>query len=501
MNDRELKEFAESRVGTCIRDKWTLERLLGVGGTASVYSATHRNGNRVAVKILHPELASQGQFRERFLREGYVGNAIEHPGAVTVHDDDTTEDGCACLVMDLLEGENLEARRVRKGGRLACAEVLSLMDDVLDTLAIAHATGIVHRDIKPENLFLTTDNQVKLLDFGIARIDVPENPGKTMAGIAMGTPAFMPAEQASAHWKDVDAQSDVWAIGASMFTMLTGRFVHDGGTVNESLAMAVTKEAPAIASIASDVAAPVAYIVDKALKRDKSQRWGTARELQNAIRLTYRELQEGNERYSLSSGIAAHSLPPSDAIEQAPAMIGTPTDEPVSAELAMFKPRSHRLWVVAGALSAVAALLIIWLVRAPDARSGKSPIAATANAPESIDNATGALSPQPSDAESPGSSPLGSESELEIEGEPTLRGDSELGGDAKRSSDPGQMRPAASASKVKVPVTDVGALKPESTAPPPTLKPVRRRPRPKLKKAKPKPEKPATPFDPFATRD
>ena len=479
MNDQELQQFAESRVGSCLRGKWTLERLLGVGGTASVYSATHRNGNRVAVKILHPELSSQRQFRERFLREGYVGNAIEHSGAVTVHDDDITEDGCACLVMDLLEGENLEARRMRKGGRLACAEVLSLMDDVLDTLAIAHDRGIVHRDIKPENLFLTTHNQVKLLDFGIARIDVPESPGKTLTGIAMGTPAFMPAEQASAHWDKVDAQSDLWAIGATMFTLLTGRFVHEGSTVNESLAMAVTREAPRIENVAPDILPPVAQIVDKALQRDKLMRWSTAVELQKAIRLTYQELQEGGERYSLSAGIAAHSLPPHDAIEQAPAMMGTSTGEPVSAELAVFRPKSHKIWVFAGAISAAAALLAFWFLRGPGAQSSRV-------------------------------MPNGASGTITLSSSAGVKhGTTDVTAVAPASGmDAG--RPKVEASDDSAPVTDVDSLTPvaelEPTVAPPAPKVVPRRPKKPKKKPIKKPNQdtpkaPVKPFDPFSQRD
>src|SRR6187551_2587809 len=128
MDDDDLERFARSRVGSRIAGRWKLDELLGVGGTASVYAATHRKGKRVAVKILHPDLSANKAFRDRFLREGYVGNLIEHEGAVTVHDDDETSDGCALLVMDLLDGENLEVRRERKGGQMDPLEVLSLMD-------------------------------------------------------------------------------------------------------------------------------------------------------------------------------------------------------------------------------------------------------------------------------------------------------------------------------------------------------------------------------------
>src|SRR5689334_11889696 len=101
---------AEARVGRTLKDKWTLDQLLGVGGMASVYAATHRNQKRVAIKMLHPELSFNAAVRKRFLREGYVANTVQHPGAVSVDDDDVGEDGCAFLVMELLDGETLEAR-------------------------------------------------------------------------------------------------------------------------------------------------------------------------------------------------------------------------------------------------------------------------------------------------------------------------------------------------------------------------------------------------------
>ncbi len=132
---------AHARVGGTLRGKWTLERLLGVGGMADVYAASHRNGSRGAIKMLH--------------REACVSNQVDHPGAVRVLDDDTAEDGSAFLVLELLLGESLDARLERSGGRLETLEALCLLDQLLAVLAAAHAKGIVHRDIKPDNLFLT----------------------------------------------------------------------------------------------------------------------------------------------------------------------------------------------------------------------------------------------------------------------------------------------------------------------------------------------------------
>src|SRR5690606_30373931 len=150
--DDPLVQRAKARVGSVLNDKWTLNALLGVGGMAAVYAGTHRNKKRGAVKLLHAELSHEPSVRERFLREGYVANTVDHPGAVRVDDDDVTEDGAAFLVMELLEGETLDGRAQRKGGRLPVEEVLPIADQLLDTLTAAHGKGIVHRDLKPENL-------------------------------------------------------------------------------------------------------------------------------------------------------------------------------------------------------------------------------------------------------------------------------------------------------------------------------------------------------------
>src|SRR5689334_13494399 len=150
--------------------KWQLERVLGVGATSSVFEAVHNNGHRVAIKVLHPELAFNRRVRQRFLREGYLANRVEHPGVVAVIDDGTTSDGIVFLVLELLAGQSLAHRVIQAGGRLEVAEVLGIADDVLEVLDAAHARHIVHRDIKPANIFLTRSGATKVLDFGLARL-------------------------------------------------------------------------------------------------------------------------------------------------------------------------------------------------------------------------------------------------------------------------------------------------------------------------------------------
>src|SRR5690606_38350760 len=123
-------ELSQARVGSVLKDKWTLDELLGVGGMAAVYAATHRNKNRVAIKMLHPELSLNPEMKRRFLREGYVANSVEHPGAVAVQDDDVADDGSVFLVMELVDGRDLDEHRKSRGGKLPQEEALRIIDQL-----------------------------------------------------------------------------------------------------------------------------------------------------------------------------------------------------------------------------------------------------------------------------------------------------------------------------------------------------------------------------------
>ncbi|HRI70238.1 MAG TPA: serine/threonine-protein kinase, partial [Polyangium sp.] len=277
-------ELARNRVGQVLREKLTLEAVIGVGGMATVYAATHRNGKRVAVKMLHPELSADADAKARFLREGYAANTIGHPGCVSVTDDDVAEDGSVFVVMELLEGETLSNRAERAGGRLPSSEVVHWTLLLLDVLAAAHDKGVIHRDLKPENIFVTKENAIKVLDFGIARTRATSQAKLTVTGSVMGTPAFMPPEQALAKWDLVDGRSDLWAVGATMFFLLTGRLVHEEDALTALLIAISTKPVVPIASVLPTIPPALAAIVDRALALDRERRFPDARAMQAALR-------------------------------------------------------------------------------------------------------------------------------------------------------------------------------------------------------------------------
>lgn len=281
----EIDDEAEARVGQVLNEKYTLERMLGMGGMAAVYLARHRNGAKVAVKILHSNFARNEQVRERFLREAYAANKVDHHGVAQVLDDDIVrggvDDGAVYLVMELLDGESLEDRAGR-APPIDEQELLRVLDSVLDVLEAAHAHGVVHRDLKPDNIFLARDPEdgrlkVKVLDFGLARLQ--EVASSTQFGLALGTPSYMSPEQAAGRADEIDGRTDIFAMGATGFRLLTSRRIHEEENIVMLVARMATEPAPPIRSVAPDVSPAIAAIIDKALAFERADRYQTASEM------------------------------------------------------------------------------------------------------------------------------------------------------------------------------------------------------------------------------
>jgi serine/threonine-protein kinase len=294
---------AQKRVGETLNNKWHIDRLIDVGGMGAVYQATHRNGKKVAIKMLHPSIATHADVRERFLREGYVANQVDHPGAVSILDDDLTSDGAPFLVMELLEGESLDGWMGRSNEVLPLGDVLAVADQVLDVLSAFHARNVIHRDIKPGNLFVTRGGVVKVLDFGLARLRDPRLGGApTATGIVLGTASYMPPEQARGQSDLIDARSDLFAVGAVMFRALTGRLIHDGRTPQDRLFQAMKDRAPSLGVVAPHMPMWVVGIVDKALAFDKKERFASAADMRAAVRSTFAQLKVEATRIAIQGG-------------------------------------------------------------------------------------------------------------------------------------------------------------------------------------------------------
>ena len=389
----------ERRVGTTLRGKYRLDRLLGVGGMAAVYAGSHRNGLTVAIKVLHPWAAADAAIVERFVREGYIANAIEHPGAVRVLDDDVTEDGAVFLVMELLRGRSL-SDVAPSGPAFPLDAALDAADQLLDVLAIAHAKRIVHRDIKPDNVFVTDTGLLKLLDLGIARMrGITGNSVATRSGALMGTPGFMPPEQVLGQQEQIDARSDVWAVGATLFALLTGSVVHEAATPEQTMLRAATTPVPPLASVAAHVPAPIAAVIDRALAMAQEHRWQDARAMQLALRETRAAL--GVPAFASGEPLA-RALHGADALSRtvAAAPLTTTSRMAVAAGISSDRParRSRaRMAVVAGivlAASAAATFMVaprLLGAHAPPARAQASEPAAPAAPPVIVPAETTAI--------------------------------------------------------------------------------------------------------------
>ena len=277
-----LRARSHARVGTTLKGKYALDALLGIGAMAAVYAATHRNGHRVAVKVLHPNVSAVADIRDRFLREGYIANRVPHEGVVRALDDDVTDGGECFIVMELLEGTTLDRRWEDAAHRLPPAEVIAIADALLDVLEAAHGFGVVHRDIKPENLFVTRQGALKVLDFGIARL--ADGVSKTASGQVMGTAEYVAPEQAMGRPREIDGRSDLYSVGAMMFALLSGKPVHEARTVTEQLVYAATRPARSVLVVAPTLPAALANVIDTALAFEKDRRWPSARAMQQALR-------------------------------------------------------------------------------------------------------------------------------------------------------------------------------------------------------------------------
>ncbi len=289
------KEAALARVGTLLAGKWRLDGLLGRGGMATVYAATNKTTRaKVAVKILAQDLATDPVVCERFVREAQIANSIQHPARVAVVDDGRSEEGEVFLVMELLHGQTLDQLARDKEKPRSLEENLAVFIPVLELLGECHAAGIVHRDIKPANIFVTQEGQVKVFDFGVARLrEAHAGAEYTKQGTVLGTPAFMAPEQALGLADQVDGRADIWSVGACLYTLITGKRVHQARSENESMVLAATAAAESIAVIAPDLPVEVVALVDKALAHDREQRFSDAKAMVGALATLLAALRTG----------------------------------------------------------------------------------------------------------------------------------------------------------------------------------------------------------------
>jgi serine/threonine-protein kinase len=378
-------------VGSIVADTYRITSQLGVGGMGSVFSAEHLRlpGKRVAIKVLHNALAS-GEILLRFRREAEIASRIGHPNIVEVLDFNTLPGGEPFLVMELLSGESLAARLRR--GRLAERTALDIARQIGSALDAAHRMDVVHRDLKPDNIFLCPRDvdgelrdHVKVLDFGISKI---RNSATVLTADAaiMGTPYYMSPEQASGKNQDIDGRTDIFALGAIVFEMLTGATAFPGESVPAVIFQVVFQPHPALLTLAPSVSPKVVAAVDRALAKNPAERFATmaafvealtGRPLMNTARLSQVEAGKDPGRATSGTALAATAVAPASG-----AGLGATSLAPTSQTWATAPPSAKRgmgRWPFLAGLVVLAAAAVVAAVfrsRSPEPPSVVKPLPA-----------------------------------------------------------------------------------------------------------------------------
>ncbi len=272
--------------GSLLAGKYRVERVLGEGGMGIVAAATHELlGQRVAVKFLHAHVSLLPDFVERFHREAKAAAAIESEHVARVLDVGTLDNGAPYMVMEYLEGEDLNQLLERKG-TFTVHESIEYILQACDALALAHAARIIHRDLKPANLFLARQHGrqlVKLLDFGISKaIDGKTGDNLTQTSAMMGTALYMSPEQLRKR-KDLDERVDIWALGVMLYEFVTGRLPFEGDSLPEVIALILEGKATPVLEHAPQLDPSFVAVIDRCMATDRDVRYAGVGDLALAL--------------------------------------------------------------------------------------------------------------------------------------------------------------------------------------------------------------------------
>jgi eukaryotic-like serine/threonine-protein kinase len=324
-------EPEEPLLGVILGDRYRVDEQIGAGGMGLVFKATHvLIGRKLAIKVLRRRYARQADVAQRFAQEARVASSIKHPNVVDIIDYGTTPQGGPYCVVEYLVGHSL-AREIVEHGPLEPRRALSVAIHVARGLAAAHQAGVIHRDLKPDNVFLTpadagAPEQVKILDFGIARI-AGRKTRLTADGTVVGTPEYMSPEQARGD--ELDARSDLYALGVVLFEILTGRVPISGDSMVATLTKQVFELAPTLRQVDPRFAAfpslEAALIRMLAKNRDErpASAIDAARVLQTAAANDLEPVEDPRERAALAGWSQPHPLPEPDRPRRSTITIGS----------------------------------------------------------------------------------------------------------------------------------------------------------------------------------
>jgi serine/threonine protein kinase len=352
-------------IGQTIAGKYRIDTILGTGGMGQVYRATRISiGDKVAVKILQPELADNQEIIKRFHIEAQAAARLKHPNVVAIYDFGSTDTGLMYLVMEMIEGRSL--REILSGhGRFAPADAYKMIAQICAALDEAHHQNIVHRDLKPENIIITSTthgNLVKVVDFGIAKLLNPDNNAEklTRTGATMGTPFYMSPEQCAG--RALDHRADIYSLGILLYEMFASTVPFKAPTVGALIMQHITATPPPLSIF--QIPPEIEAVVLQALAKQPQERQQSARELLGQLKAAIKRPA------AQSNMLANQSVNQADARfsnrkpsgEQPPIFHGNP---PVQASPLIDKPaiKSRRigLWLLALLMFAVAIAGLWWL--------------------------------------------------------------------------------------------------------------------------------------------
>jgi eukaryotic-like serine/threonine-protein kinase len=271
--------------GEVIAERYLVERLLGAGGMGVVVSAIHRTlGERVAIKLLYEDAATEPKVIERFLREARAAARLRSEHVVRVSDVGVLDNGTPYLIMEFLDGRDVASELSRRGP-LPVAEAIDYVLQACEALAEAHAGGIVHRDLKPANLFLASrpggTRIVKIIDFGIAKSEESASSLTATSG-TIGSPMYMSPEQIRSP-KTVDQRGDVWSLGVTCYELLTGRLPFSAESVHSALASIVVDSPLPLQSARADLPKALEAALLPCFEKDRNRRYANVGELAQAL--------------------------------------------------------------------------------------------------------------------------------------------------------------------------------------------------------------------------
>jgi hypothetical protein len=429
--------------GDILDGRYTIADRLGAGGMGEVFKAVHTMlGSPRVIKVVHAHISTNADAKDRFLREARAATKIQHGNVATLHDFATLPDGAHYMVWEFIDGENL-AERLRQRGTLPPRQAVHVAVQALRGLEAIHRAGIIHRDISPENLMITAGDEVKIIDLGVAKLQDPDAVSQTRTGIFVGKLRYASPEQLGflPEGETIDARADIYALGMVLVELLTGRPPYEAKSPHEYFllhARDVTKTTMTPLPPELPGSAALQQVLEKALARNRNERFASAREFIQALEQIERTLPEtthaptvmlpldGDETMRVRSKTAVAATAVTAASGGAPTLL-TPLPAPPPAAASVPPPVQLRkginpAYVVA--MVAVVVLLTAGVLLWP--RTTREPILRTANTAvppvrtpvlETTSTVAPAPVPVPIPAEAP---PQISEAAVTVSAAPTL---------------------------------------------------------------------------------